>query len=62
MKTITATNPTELAQAVVSLSGYELAELKADFKPKASQSWKRGFWASRGIDYGFGVLIVSKLF
>lgn len=59
---IKVSNDKELAEAAIKLSGYTKAELKKEYKKSGSPSYKRGFWSSRGIQYGLGLLIEKLLF
>lgn len=44
-------NIATIANEIVKDSPYTMEEIKADYKPGKSESWKRGFFAVRGFNW-----------
>lgn len=53
MKTVlVCKNAKELVMALLEANGYTVSEFREGWKPKASESWKRGYHSAHGLNYG----------
>lgn len=55
-------NDKQLTIELLESTGYTLLEVKSEYKEKASNDWKKGFWAARGLDKSVGDMVIKYLF